>query len=212
MITEPRTLDTVLPRELESFLERLVDVEIGSTCNQYHEWIPGLDAGPSAPAQRLANLRAHLADRAGGCGLLLVGEAPGHLGCRFSGIAFTAERQLPPERRTSTHPAGYSEASATIVTRVLAELGLDAGTVRWNAVPTHPHQPGQPRSNRTPTAGEIEQGRMLLAELVDALAPARVVAVGRIASGLLPGVPYVRHPARGGATAFRQGLTELTRD
>jgi len=33
----------------------------------------------------------------------------------------------------------------------------------------------------------------------------RVVAVGRVAAAAL-GAPYVRHPARGGAAAFRDGL------
>ena len=44
---------------------------------------------------------------------------------------------------------------------------------------------------------------------VDELAAGkRVVAVGRLAERAL-GVPYVRHPSRGGATAFRAGLMEL---
>lgn len=195
--------------EVESFLGRLAATEIGATFNQYREWVPGLDDGPDAPSRRLANLRGHLAARAGRCALLLVGEAAGHLGCRFSGIAFTSERQLPPEQRTSTHPRGYSEPSATIVTGTLAALGLDTATVRFNAVPTHPHRPGEPCSNRTPTGEEVEHGRALLADLIDALAPARVVAVGRVAGRLLPDARCVRHPARGGATAFRQGLAEI---
>lgn len=194
---------------VERFLRSLASAEIGTTFNQYREWVPELDDGPDAPARRLANLRAHLAARAGRCALLLVGEAPGHLGCRFSGIAFTSERQLPPEQRTSTHHPGYAEPSATIVTTTLATLGLDHATVRFNAVPTHPHHPGQPRSNRTPTAEEVEHGRLLLTDLIDVLAPARIVAVGRVAGRLLPDAPCVRHPARGGATAFRQGLAVI---
>lgn len=195
--------------EVERFLRRLASAEIGVTFNQYREWVPGLDDGPDAPTRRLANVRAHLSARQSDCGLLLVGEAPGHLGARFSGVAFTSERQLAPERRTSTHTAGYAEPSATIVTGTLITLALDHATVRWNACPTHPHRPGEPRSNRTPTAEEVEHGRTLLVDLIAALAPGRIVAVGRVAGRLLPDAPCVRHPARGGATAFRQGLAAI---
>jgi len=36
----------------------------------------------------------------------------------------------------------------------------------------------------------------------------RVIAVGRLAEAAL-GAPYVRHPSRGGAQAFRAGLRRL---
>jgi uracil-DNA glycosylase len=194
---------------LARFLDALAAAQIGETCNQYREWVAGLDAGPDAPARRLANLGEHLAKRAGRCELLIVGEAPGYLGCRFSGVAFTSERQLAPEYRTSTHPAGWAEPSATIVTGALTALALDERTVRWNAVPTHPHRPDEPRSNRTPTAREISQGRELLHELIAVVAPHTIVAVGRVAGRLLHDAPCVRHPARGGAALFRQGLANL---
>ncbi|MCA1571063.1 MAG: uracil-DNA glycosylase [Chloroflexi bacterium] len=197
---------------LDRFLAELTAAQIGQTCNQYREWVAGLDSGPGAPARRLANLAEHLNARAGKTTLLIVGEAPGYLGCRFSGVAFTSERQLAAEQRTSTHPAGWAEPSATIVTGALTALAIDAHTVRWNAVPTHPHRPGEPRSNRTPTAREIAQGRELLHALIAVVSPRTIVAVGRVAGRLLPDVPCVRHPARGGATLFRQGLADLHSD
>ena len=128
---------------------------------------------------------------------MLVGEAAGYRGARVSGLPFTSERQL-----TGTGPA---EISATIVHRTLAELGIADDVLLWNLVPTHPHRPGQPRSNRRPTRAEVAGGAPFVAEL----APGRrVVAVGRPAQAALGG-PYVRHPSHGGAREFRVRLLEL---
>jgi uracil-DNA glycosylase len=125
--------------------------------------------------------------------VLLVGEAPGYRGARVSGIPFTSERQL-----SGTGPA---EATATIVRRTLAELGLEDEVVLWNLVPTHP---GSAASNRPPTRSEIEQSYPFLSELA---VGRRVVAIGRLAHARLGG-PYVRHPSHGGAAAFRLGIAE----
>jgi len=120
---------------------------------------------------------------------LLVGEAAGYRGARVSGIPFTSERQL-----TGTGP---SEATATIVHRVLAELDLEDGVLLWNVVPTHP---GTETTNRAPTRAEVEAGLPFAQELAQGR---RVLAVGRVAEAAL-GAPYVRHPSRGGAAAFRE--------
>lgn len=126
--------------------------------------------------------------------IVLVGEAAGYNGARVSGIAFTSERQL-----TGTGPA---ELSATIVHRALAELGIADDVLLWNLVPTHPHRPGAPLSNRRPTAAEIAAGRPFAARVAEGR---RVLAVGRLAQQAL-GAPYVRHPSHGGAAAFRATL------
>ena len=93
-------------------VERLACTRIGATYNQY--------AGSELCRQRLrAYLDAHV-----GAETVLVGEAAGYRGARVSGVPFTSERQV-----SGTGPA---EATATIVHRVLAELGiaLDAHTQR----------------------------------------------------------------------------------
>ena len=87
---------------------------------------------------------------------------------------------------------------------MLAELGLTEDVLLWNVVPTHPHLPGRPDTNRPPTAAEIEAGAPFLREVARGR---RVLAVGRVAHGVLGGA-HVRHPSRGGARAFRHGLLE----
>jgi hypothetical protein len=173
---------------MDEFIERLTRARIGTTFNFYRD-------GAGA-ARRRKRLRAYLDARASSP-LLLVGEAAGYRGARISGIPFTSERQL-----TGTGPA---EATATIVRRVLAELDLEEETLCWNVVPTHPHLPGRPHTNRRPTQTEIEASRLFLNELA---CDRRVVAVGRLAQRAL-GPPAVRHPAHGGAAAFREALVEL---
>jgi uracil-DNA glycosylase len=139
----------------------------------------------------------------------------GYRGGRFSGIAFTAERTLAhwgdPFRQTSTRPGGWAEPSGTIVHGALAEAGAETRAVLWNSVPAHPHRPGQPLTNRAPTRTEVEAGAPILDAVVALLQPERIVAVGRVAERTLGGraEACVRHPAQGGATAFREGVARL---
>jgi uracil-DNA glycosylase len=164
----------------ERFVRRLAAARIGATFNFYRE-------GEGAVLRR-SRLRNYLDDRAT-ARLLLVGEAAGYRGARVSGIPFTSERQLTG--------AGPAEATATVVQRTLAELGLEP--LCWNVVPTHP---GTVTSNRRPSADEVVCGRLFLDELA---AGRRIVAVGRLAAAVT-GAPYVRHPSHGGAAEFRAGL------
>src|SRR3954465_9882930 len=171
------TVTAVSPRF--DLVERLARASIGRTHNQY-----------ARSELRCERLRAYLASRAG-ASTILVGEAAGYRGARVSGIAFTSERQL-----TGTGPA---EASATIVHRVLAELGVEDDVLLWNVVPTHP---GTASSNRRPTRSEVAASKPFLEELVDGR---RVIAVGRLAATELDS-EYVRHPSYGGALAFADGV------
>ena len=187
---------------MDDLLEGLRTASIGSAFNLY--------AGEDG-AVRLSNLRAYLAERRG-ADVVALGEAAGYQGMRWSGIAFTSERDLarwgPPYRATSDRPNGWSEPSGTIVHRVLEELDAERRVILWNTVPHHPHQPGRPLSNRRPTVGEVAAGAAFAERLIELVQPRLVLAVGRIAEGVLgERAAYIRHPANGGASAFAAGIT-----
>lgn len=186
---------------MNELLRDLAAARIGAAFNQY----AGADG-----AVRLANLAQYLDERRG-ADVLALGEAAGYQGMRWSGIAFTSERDLlrwgPPYRITSERPGGWSEPSGTIVHRVLGELGAELGVVLWNTVPHHPHHPGRPLSNRRPTVAEVAAGAVFVERVLELLQPQLVVAVGRIAEGVLGDrAVYVRHPANGGGAAFAAGM------
>src|SRR5688572_13023391 len=163
---------------VETFVSDLAAARIGATFNFYRE-------GERAELRR-QRLAAYLEERRD-ARLLLVGEAAGYRGARVSGVPFTSERQLTGE------PPG--EASATIVHQVLSELGIADDVLLWNVVPTHPHRPGRPASNRPPTRAETEAGMPFVRALAHGR---RVVAIGRVAERALGG-HCVRHPSHGGA-------------
>jgi len=195
---------------VERLLAELTRLRIGATFNQYAD--AGPDDVPGAAAIRLENLRAYLAERPG-ADVVCLGEAGGYQGMRWSGIAFTSERDLlrwGAPYRTTCAARTWSEPSGTIVHKVLAELGAEHRVILWNTVPTHPHRPGEPLSNRRPTIAEVEAGAPLAMRLVELVRPRTVVAVGRIAESVLPaGTAYVRHPANAGGPAFREGMRAI---
>jgi uracil-DNA glycosylase len=178
------------PVEPEAFVRSLAGATIGDTFNFYRDGV-GADV-------RVRRLAGYLAARRE-APLVLAGEAAGYRGARVSGIPFTSERQVSGR--------GPSEATATIVRRVLEELDAERDVLLWNVVPTHPHRRGDPASNRRPSRSEVEAGRPFLDEL---RRDRRAIAVGRLAEAILGG-PYVRHPSHGGAVTFRSALMEAIR-
>jgi uracil-DNA glycosylase len=188
----------------------------------YHPYASG-----DAPrdAVRRANLRLYLEEMARHAPTAaLVGEAPGIHGCHWSGVPFGGERLLARGLSrhdlfgsgkgygwTSGHPKGESEASGTILWGVVDELSRPPFV--WNAFPFHPHHPERPDSNRTPTPAELSACAHILPMMLGLFPIGTVVAVGRKAEALLGelGIAHhaVRHPANGGAPAFRDGLRRL---
>jgi uracil-DNA glycosylase len=193
--------------------------------NPWGESDPTMDLYINNWELRVRRLTAHLECKAR---YLLVGEAPGYQGCRWSGVPFTSERlmvqghipRVPPLGaainnlwRITQRQTSWAEPSATIVWKALRELGIHEQTVLWNAFPWHPHCSSEPLSNRTPTDTEMMQSHadVILCKLIENFPSAVIISVGKLAERTIPivtsrRVHRVRHPANGGATKFREQL------
>lgn len=222
--------------DLPGFLTALRDRAPPLQCaNPYSVFHPGIDAWDGASTVRLQQLGHYLSSRRDQARIVLVAEAPGFQGARFSGIPMTSERillghhprvasgaVLPAHiraRRTSAPEAcrnpretsgGFAEPTSTIVWQALLEHGLAGQTVLWNVFPFHPHKPRAPLTNRTPGPSEIRPHLDILETFLALFPPAQTIAVGRTAQIWLSEIgrvaPMLRHPANGGAAAFRAGL------
>ncbi|HYC35344.1 MAG TPA: uracil-DNA glycosylase [Usitatibacter sp.] len=187
-----------------------------------------------APRKRRDNMAAYLEMRTSSARAMLLGEAPSHRGCRFSGIAFCSEVELRqkadlvarrPLALTSAASASkpMRERSAAVVWDELDRAGCAHRVVLWNAFPWHPYRdaerasasdgPCGPSSNRKPRRTEVEQGRDALAAMRACFThELRIYAIGKVAEEALarwaeaPCAGYIRHPAQGGESRFREGF------
>ena len=205
--------------DVDAFIERLAAVAPGAA------WTNFFDHSTSANAVRRHNLSLYLTEMLERSpDILLVGEAPGFRGLRITGVPFTNRTifegpansfglfgpgkgyVLPPEASGVA-----AEPTATVMWQVLAEL--DVLPLLWSAFPWHPHQPGRPLSNRTPTPAEAALGTPFWQTLAELFAVRTVVAVGNVAHRSLQRngleVAKIRHPAHGGRAGFKRGLEQL---
>ena len=177
------------------------------------------------PAIRRANMQAYIEARQRTARVMLLGEAPSHRGCRFTGIAFCSEVEL-------THKAGLvartrleltsaasaekpmRERSAAVIWGELEHGGCAREVVLWNAFPWHPY--GEiTTSNRKPRNREVEEGREALRALLRCFThELEIFAVGKVAEEALRRweeaecAGYIRHPAQGGEAKFRSQFRE----
>lgn len=211
----------MLPDSLWQVLQEKV-FSVPSTSTLFNPYTDSDDAydRPGAAAIRRENLRGYLGAYPERPPLLLVAEAPGPWGCRFSGVPLVSEAQLIDPAfpldglPTSRLDAPHREYSAAIYWRVLQPYFPHFFT--WNTVPLHPHKPHAPLTIRTPRASEVKAFTGLLGALLDVLRPARVLAIGRKAETafghLGAACTYVRHPSQGGARRFEEGVRETLRE
>jgi len=186
--------------------------------NQYNDNDPRFDL-PNGDSIRRKNLLKYLESFRKKPRALLIGEAAGPWGCRFSGIPFTSERLLvkgilPFEgHKSSIHDPPYSELSASIFWKTL--LSYYPNFFVWNAVPFHPHKQGEMLSIRHPSRDELYTYSNVISKLVSLIKPKQIVAIGRKAEFALTflgkSFVYVRHPSQSGAWEFRRGVENILR-
>jgi hypothetical protein len=231
----------VSPQAIDAFLEILATGPRDGTCvfNPWADW-DDRDATPrrSMPGARRDNMAAYIGARAKSARYLLLGEAPSHRGCRFSGIAFCSETEiLHKPRLVAPTPLAVTSAgapekpqrerSAAVIWSEIERARAAFEVVLWNAFPWHPYrpagEPGEemsgpcgPTSNRKPRLTEVSDGRAALGALLACFAhPIEIVAVGKVAEEALTRwsefrcAGYIRHPAQGGEAQFRSGFRNL---
>ncbi len=184
--------------------------------NQYNDENLEIDL-PGASETRQENLRGYLRTFSERPSLLVIGEAPGWRGCRFSGVPFTSEFQLCEGKlpfsgnQSSTSKSPFKENTATIFWKYMQSY--HPHFFAWNCIPFHPHDSGNVLSNRTPSNREVAKYLILLSELLLLMQPIQIVAVGRSAERALMNIDipciYVRHPSHGGANEFKAEMEKI---
>ncbi len=168
------------------------------------------DLNLNAAQIRRMQLAVYLNERIDSANIILIAEAPGYQGARFSGIPMTSERMLLGHHthvkpsdifncytdfpsiniplRTSrpslirAGQCGMNEPTATIVWSHLLQAGFSARQfVLWNTVAFHPHQTNDLMTNRTPTSHEVTTLSPLLYGFLALFPHIKVVALGKIA-------------------------------
>jgi hypothetical protein len=157
---------------------------------------------------------------AGGASIWIARDL-GYRGGRRTGLPLTDEVHLPVmssvygglllHRATIGPP--MAERTAAIVWNLLARIYRPI--FLWNVFPLHPHEAGEPFSNRCHTRRERVACEGLFIALLEMLAPTKIVAIGRDSAKALEklGLRFhsVRHPSYGGQSDFIRGLSDLYR-
>ena len=204
---------------IDRLLELLQVYQGEGVFNQYRDTVPALELVEGAAIRR-QNLCRYLEVFAS-ASYVLVGEAAGYAGCRFSGLPFTGEAQIVgPDGLPWARGLGFEQSSLGDPWRersgemVWAAFNGRRDCVLWNAFPWHPYG-DKPLSNRKPKRSELEQAIDVLRCFLDLYPRAQVHAIGRVSQDTLGrlgvDVSYIRHPSHGGKTAFERGVRALPR-
>jgi hypothetical protein len=145
-------------------------------------------------------------------GILVVAEAPGPWGTRFSGVPLTSEKQLA--NKELPFPGRISSRNHPLIkTRILPPYWSNTSNkfwgvmlpfyqsfFAWNCVPLHPHEANLILSIRNPKRDEVKYYSQFLQKIIDILKPKTILAIGKKAELSLEFIKihnsYIPHPSR----------------
>jgi hypothetical protein len=203
----------------KAFAAALAETYLPSVFNPYRETC-SLHDRPDAADVRRRNL-----ERCLGAALdarvdtIWIARDLGYRGGRRTGLPLTDEVHLGLagalmggiKLERATRGPVVAERTAAIVWRVLSHVRQPV--FLWNIFPLHPHEAGDPFSNRCHTRAERDTTWPLLTSLVEMIRPKQIVAIGRDAglalSAINVPVCVVRHPSYGGQAEFIAGVYAL---
>ena len=202
------------------FVEALRELHFENTFNPYSGRCLVHDR-TDAPRHRLRTLQSMLeiaADHE--IDSIWIGRDLGYRGGRRTGLALTddvhihkhAERWGLPIRRP-TKGQKISERTASVIWGALSQIKVTV--FLWNVFPLHPHEPGNPFSNRCHNSHERRIGEEFLWQLICLLKPRRLVAIGGDAAKTAVRISgqheiiQVRHPSYGGHAKFLAQISKL---
>jgi len=204
---------------LHPFVQAVCDLKFENTFNPYTDRCDIYDRAGAARMRAEALSAMVKSAAASPVDAIWVGRDLGYRGGRRTGLALTDEvnanahmSRWGVEVERPTVGAAVAERTAAVIWTMLAQI--EARVFLWNVFPLHPHEPGQPFTNRAHNSKERRAGEEILTLLITLLRPRRIFAigndaahaVGRIEDGLP--VTAVRHPSYGGQSQFLSQIRE----
>lgn len=202
------------------FVNALCDLNFENVFNPYSSRCPVHDLPNAAKLRKLALLEMLNEASQREIDSLWIGRDLGYRGGRRTGIALTDDVHLSAyasrwgisiERPTKGLPV--VERTAAVIWSVLALI--ETPVVLWNVFPLHPHESGDPFSNRSHNSREGKVGEEFLVGMLMMLRPKRIVAIGNDATRVALRIASycdvfnVRHPSYGGQTEFLRKVGSL---
>lgn len=197
----------------EEFVSSLSALKFENVFNPYSDRCTVHDLA-DAPSRRAEALLGMLnAASSVEVNALWIGRDLGYRGGRRTGLALTDDVHLSLHAarwnvaaQRATMGSMIAERTAAVIWSML--VSVTAHVFLWNVFPLHPHEPGDPFTNRSHNPRERAIGEAILAELILILRPRRLVGIGNDAAKTasrvaeLVEVVQVRHPSYGGQREF----------